>query len=119
VPSGARRTPSVAERLADDLAGLGYAVEPEPPPIASGEHLLFPDLALDREGTRWFIEVLGFSTKEYLATKLARYQRAGISAVALCIDLSNAPGCELSAHVCSFRKHVDVDDLLEIVRAGP
>lgn len=119
VPSASRRVPSVAARLGDDLAVLGYTVEREPPPIASGEHLLFPDLALACDGARWLIEVLGFSTQEYVATKLARYQRAGIRAVVLCVDLANAPGCELSEHVCSFRKHVDVDDLLALLRGGP
>jgi predicted nuclease of restriction endonuclease-like RecB superfamily len=47
-----RRPPSVAERLAGDLAGLDHVIEREPPPIASGEHLLFPDLVLERGGTR-------------------------------------------------------------------
>jgi len=114
-----RRAPSIAERLAHDLVELGHAVEPEPPPIASGEHLLFPDLVLDRAGTRWFIEVVGFSTREYLTAKLDRYHHAGIATVVLCVDLASAPGCDLSAQVCSFTKYVDVDDLLAMVPAAP
>lgn len=116
-----RRAPSIAERLAHDLVELGHAVEPEPPPIASGEHLLFPDLVLDRAGTRWFIEVVGFSTKEYLTAKLDRYRHAGIATVVLCVDLASAPDCDLhaqAAQVCSFTKYVDVDDLLAMVPAG-
>jgi len=113
-----RRAPSVAERLARDLAARGHTVEREPPPIASGEHLLFPDLVLEHAGAPWFIEVVGFSTQEYLTTKLARYHRAGIN-VALCVDLTSAPGCDLEARVCSFTKGVDVDDLLSMLRAPP
>jgi predicted nuclease of restriction endonuclease-like RecB superfamily len=115
----ARRMPSVAERLADDLALLGHAVEREPPPIASGEHLLFPDLALDRGGARWFVEVLGFATRDYLAAKLDRYRSAGIAAVVLCADLATAPGCDLAAQVCGFTRRVEVDDLLATIDAGP
>ncbi len=114
-----RVVPSTAERLASDLEVLGHAVEREPPPIASGAHLLFPDLVLDRSGGRgggrWFIEVLGFATQEYLAAKLDRYRGAGIPQVVLCADLATAPGCDLAAQVCGFTRHVEVDDLLAVV----
>lgn len=118
-----RRVPSAAERLASDLELLGHAVEREPPPIASGAHLLFPDLALDhsggRGGARWFIEVLGFATHEYLAAKLDRYRGAGVPRVVLCTDLATAPGCDFAAQVCGFTRHVDVDDLLATIeRSG-
>jgi predicted nuclease of restriction endonuclease-like RecB superfamily len=115
---GPRRAPSTAERLASDLEALGHAVEREPPPIASGPHLLFPDLGLDRRGARWVIEVLGFATQDYLAAKLERYHGAGISQVVLCADLATAPGCDLAAQVCGFTRQVDVDDLLATIDQG-
>jgi len=113
-----RRPPSTALRLARDLVALGHTVELEPPPIASGEHLLFPDLALGKDGARRYIEVLGFSTREHLTAKLERYRSAGIAGVVLCVDLATAPGCDLEAQVCSFTRHVDVDDLLATLSAG-
>ncbi|HEY0477528.1 MAG TPA: DUF790 family protein [Kofleriaceae bacterium] len=113
-----RRTPSTAERLARDLEALGHVIEREPPPIASGDHLLFPDLVLDRGGTRWFVEVLGFSTREYLTARLDRYREAGIATVVVCADLATSPGCDLDGRVCGFTRHVDVDDLLAMVKAG-
>jgi len=114
-----RRPPSIAERLARELAERGLAVEREPAPIASGAHLLFPNLAVERDGARWFVEVLGFSTKESLATKLERYRRAGIATIALCVDLATAPGHERQAQVCGFTKHVDADDLLATLSTAP
>jgi predicted nuclease of restriction endonuclease-like RecB superfamily len=114
-----RRATSIAERLARDLEALGHSVVREPPPIGSGEHLLFPDLAIDRHGARWFVEVLGFSTREHVAAKLDRYRRAGIATVVLCADLATAPGCDLDAAVCSFTRQVDVDDLLAMLRDKP
>ncbi len=114
-----RRPPSVAERLARDLGELGHLVEREPPPITSGEHLLFPDLVIDRGGARWFIEVLGFATRDFMTTKLDRYRRAAIDTVVLCVDLASAPDCDLEAQVCSFTRRVDVDDLLAMLGAGP
>jgi predicted nuclease of restriction endonuclease-like RecB superfamily len=112
------RVPSTAERLAADLEALGHAVEREPPPIPSGAHLLFPDLVLDRSGERWFIEVLGFATHEYLTAKLDRYRGAGTPHVVLCANLATAPNCQLAAQVCGFSRHVDVDDLLAAIDAG-
>jgi predicted nuclease of restriction endonuclease-like RecB superfamily len=107
-----RRAPSIAERLAADLAALGHIVEREPPPIASGQHLLFPDLEIEHSGARRLVEVLGFSTKEYVMTKLERYRRAGISDAVLCVDLATAPVFEADAQICSFTRTVDADDLL-------
>jgi predicted nuclease of restriction endonuclease-like RecB superfamily len=119
VAASPRRAPSLAERLARDLEELGHTIEREPPPIASGEHLLFPELALAHGGARWFLEVVGFATKEYLTTKLERYRGAGIGRVVLCVDLASAPGCDLDAQICSFTKTIEVDDLLATLRAGP
>lgn len=110
-----RRPASVAQRLARELAAFGHRVECEPPPIVVGEHLLFPDLVIDRAGQRWFVEVLGFSTRESVIAKLARYREAGIARVVLCADRATAPGCELEAQVCGFTGQVDVDDLLAML----
>jgi Protein of unknown function (DUF790) len=85
------RGPSTAELLACELARRGYPVERSPPPVASGEHLLLPDLALELDGTRWLIEVLGYSTNDYLFTRLERYRSAGIPAVALCVASTSPP----------------------------
>jgi predicted nuclease of restriction endonuclease-like RecB superfamily len=114
-----RRAPSVAEHLARDLEALGHAVEREPPPIASGDQLVFPDLGIDRGGTRWFVEVLGFATREHVDVKLARYRGAGVATVVLCADLATAPGCDLEGSVCGFRRRVDVDDLLAMLVRPP
>jgi uncharacterized protein len=112
VRASSRRAPSIAERLARDLEARDQVVEREPPPIASDQHVLFPDLAVERGGARRFVEVLGFSTSEYVTTKLERYRRAGIGDAVLCIDLASAPGCEAHPQICSFTKSVAVDDLL-------
>ena len=114
VPSP-RRPPSAADRLVRELVARGHNVAREPPPIASAERLLFPNLAIERDGDRWYIEVLGFSTQESVALKLAAYRRAGIEAVVLCVDPAIAPGCDFDPHICSFDKQIDVDDLLAML----
>lgn len=70
----APRTISLAERLARDLEALGCEVERDPAPIESGDTLLFADLAV----RGWRIEIVGFSTDDYLAHKRASYDAAGV-----------------------------------------
>ena len=62
----------------------------DPPPIDHGADRLFPDLAVEYEGRRWYLELVGFATADYLAAKLARYRAAGIDDVLLCVDDARA-----------------------------
>jgi len=110
---------SPAQRLADDLAMLGHAVDREPPPIAAGDRVLLPDLVVDRRGARWLVEVLGFATRESIADKLARYRAAGFTRVVLCADLATAPGCDLEPGVCGFLRCVEVDELFAAMGEPP
>lgn len=114
-----RRSQSPAERLAADLEQLGHRIAREPPPIASGDHVLFPDLVLERGDAHWFVEVLGFATQESIAAKLARYRDAGIATILLCADLTTAPGCDLAPGVCGFTRHIDVDELFAAIDRPP
>jgi predicted nuclease of restriction endonuclease-like RecB superfamily len=118
-----RRAPSVAERLARDLEKAKYVVEREPAPLAASDELVFPDLAVEIGGPdatplKWFVEIVGFSTAEYLAYKLERYQAAGIERVVLCVDAGRA--AELLDHprVIPFAKRVDATKLVEQVGAS-
>ncbi|MBX3161555.1 MAG: DUF790 family protein [Deltaproteobacteria bacterium] len=92
LPSETARRPGrrPAARLGGELEARGCTVEAEPPPLASGEQLLFPELAVEHRGTRAYVELVGFSTDEYLAHRLAQYRSAGIDAVVLCVDATRA-----------------------------
>jgi predicted nuclease of restriction endonuclease-like RecB superfamily len=107
-----RRVPSIAERLARRLDDRGVMVEREPLPIASGALLLFPHLVVQRHGVRWYIEVLGFSTREALTAKLDGYRSAGIATVVLCVDRATAPEGELGPQVYGFTRQIELDGLL-------
>lgn len=111
VPASRQRAPSIADYLARDLADAGHHVEREPPPIASGEQLLFPDLIVERGAVRWWVEVVGFSTAEYLAHKLASYRESGIRKVLLCVDSTRSEGHAIGVgSIIQFRRRIDVRD---------
>lgn len=118
-PYASRLKPSPAARLARDLEAREHVVEREPAPLDVDGHVLFPDLALDHAGTRWFVEVVGFSTAEYLADKLARYRAAGARAL-LCVDARRSPALDEHPAVLAFTDgRIDADALVQLVEDAP
>ena len=94
----------------------------EPPPIQRGGQRLFPSFAVEhpiRGGTartRWWIELVGFATREYLQRKLAAYEAAGIRQVVLLV-LNDAasdadPPFDFDPRVLRYRARTVGADLL-------
>ena len=111
------RGPSVAEQLVRDLGAAELAVERDPPPIASGTQLLFPDLAIEHAGIRWLVEIVGFSTAEYLDHKLASYRAAGVEHVLLCVDSARSKEPTATArNLLWFRRRIDAPEIIEALR---
>ena len=115
-----RGKPSATVRLARDLAKAApeLRVERDPPPIASGTELVFPDLAIGHAGTRTLFELVGFATADYLAAQHARYAAAGITSYVLCVHdrrdsalHAHAPGA-LDPRLLRFRGRLTAADVL-------
>jgi predicted nuclease of restriction endonuclease-like RecB superfamily len=96
----------------------------EPEPVAAGGHLLFPDFAVHPRGEpdrRWLVEIVGFWTPEYLATKLARLREARIENLVLCIDEARNVGegqLPEGARVVWYRRRVEVGRVLGAMNGG-
>lgn len=114
---------SLEERFARDFARLArdWVIIREPEPVDAGGRLFFPDFAVHPRldpSRRWFVEIVGFWTPEYIANKLERLRRARISNLVLCIDAernvadSDVPS---NAAVVRYRRRVDAAKVLEIV----
>lgn len=121
VPVTKRRKPTVGQRLARQLLDAGFEIQREPPPIARGEELLFPELAVidAATGQRWLVEIVGFSTDEYLAHRLASYDASHDRNVLLCVDAERSPHVAAGgrARIVPFRRHVELDALVAAMRA--
>jgi predicted nuclease of restriction endonuclease-like RecB superfamily len=111
-----RLKPSPGDRLARDLMLREHVVDREPAPLVVGNEVVFPDLAIDHRGARWFVEIIGFSTAEYLADKLALY-RAADANVILCIDAKRSVVDE-HPNVVPYARHVDADSVVERIEAA-
>lgn len=96
----------------------------EPSPIEAGGHLAFPDFLLEhREKTdqRWWVEIIGFWTSDYLQHKLATYRAARLPRVILCIDAKRViQEDELpdDARLVRFTKSIPIAQILSIIDAN-
>ena len=124
-PYTSRLKPSLGDWLARALVLREHEVNREPAPLAVDQHVVFPDLSIDHAGTRWFVEVIGFSTADYLADKLALY-RAANARVILCVDAKRSIAARPEARavtiveqqqpsVLAFEGRIDADALIQIM----
>jgi len=111
------------ERFARDFARLApdWVIVREPEAIDAGGHLFFPDFAVHPRfdpSRRWFVEIVGFWTPEYLANKLDRLRRARVSNLVLCIDEERNLGdrdVPATAALVRYRRRVDAAKVLDVV----
>ncbi|MDQ2646541.1 MAG: DUF790 family protein [Myxococcota bacterium] len=101
-----------------------WEVVREPSAVEAGGTLVFPDFELIHRGDperRWLLEIAGFWTPEYLATKLQRLQSAGIDRLVICID--ERRGCSDSempegARIVRYKNRIDPERVLSILGSG-
>jgi predicted nuclease of restriction endonuclease-like RecB superfamily len=55
--------------------GSGWQLKREPEPVIVGKHVLIPDFSFEREGTKLYMEVVGFWTTEYLMRKIRKLEK--------------------------------------------
>jgi predicted nuclease of restriction endonuclease-like RecB superfamily len=117
----------VEERFARDLARLApdWQVLREPEAVPALGTLLFPDFLLVHRldpRRRFWVEIVGFWTPEYVSRKLETLRAARIDNLILVID--EARRCSdvdipPDAWLVRFRKRVDVSKLLPILENFP
>jgi predicted nuclease of restriction endonuclease-like RecB superfamily len=115
------------ERFAREFRRVapGWDIVREPEPVSAGDTLIFPDFALQHRsdpGQRWLLEIVGFWTPDYVARKLALYQKARVAKLILCIDETRScAGADFptGTRIVRFRRRVKPSDVLRAVGAIP
>jgi len=115
----------VATRFARDFARLSsrWGVVREPPPLEIGDDLLFADVELahrEHPERRFFLELLGFWTADYVRGELAKLSAASIENVILCVHESRRVSADELApdpRVVRYKTHLDAAAILAIVEA--
>jgi predicted nuclease of restriction endonuclease-like RecB superfamily len=111
------------ERFARDFLRLTaeWDIVREPEAVAVEGTLIFPDFAIVHRhdpSRRWLLEILGFWTADYVASKLRRLREAGLPRLLLCIDAARDCGhgaLPPDARVLRFEKRVDAQGVLEVL----
>ena len=110
-------TDSATERhLVRDVRRLGseWTLRRETTAIPIGRRVFFPDFTLTRSADRVLVEIVGFYTPEYIASKLACFREAKLERFIVCVDESLAcdAGAIAASRVLRFRRRVDAAALL-------
>ena len=63
---------SVIEKEFYQLGFRGWVVTREPTVLKAGQYAFIPDFSLERNGTRIYVEIIGFWTPEYLKHKIQK-----------------------------------------------
>jgi uncharacterized protein len=125
-----RRFDSAVEaRFARDFARATeqWVLVREPEPVEAADKLIFPDFEIRQAADpscRWWIEIVGFWTRDYLEQKAASLRAARLDRLILCVDEARA--CEFgtalahhpdrfAARFVWFRRFVDVGEVLAAV----
>jgi predicted nuclease of restriction endonuclease-like RecB superfamily len=105
------------QRMAPD-----WAIVHEPAPIAAEGMLLFPDFEIvcrAHPERRWWIQIAGFWTPDYVADEIRRYHAAGVTRIVVCVDRRRACAgtAELpsDASVVRFEARIDPADVLRAI----
>jgi predicted nuclease of restriction endonuclease-like RecB superfamily len=53
-----------------------WQLKREPEPVLAGQQVIIPDFSFEREGSKLYMEVVGFWTKEYLQRKITKLKKA-------------------------------------------
>jgi predicted nuclease of restriction endonuclease-like RecB superfamily len=91
------------------------AITRETEAIHAGGRVFFPDFTLSRDGEkRVLVEIVGYYTPEYLASKLRVLCDAGLKRIVVCVDESLA--CDhtdfRASAVLPYRRRVDAAALI-------
>ena len=73
--SGIEETPgfdSVIEKEFYQLSFNGWMIRREPTILKAGQHAFIPDFSMERNGTKIYVEIIGYWTPEYLKNKIQK-----------------------------------------------
>lgn len=112
--AAARLAREIVRVTSDDEEVNDASVTLAPPARVVGGVVACPDLAVDFEGKRWLVELVGFWTSAYLERKLRGYGKAN---VILCIDESRACADEAPpSEVLTYRRKINAEAVVARMR---
>lgn len=108
---------STLEQVFGSLSLGSWKIKREPTILRAGKHAFVPDFALQRDGIKVYVEIVGFWTPEYLQKKIEKLKQVK-EPVILLIDrkLKCSEKDFPSQEVIFFDKKIPANEVMQILR---
>ncbi len=108
---------SAVEREFSMLDFNGWSVKREPAVLEAGQYAFIPDFSLERNGTRMYVEIVGFWTPEYLKNKIQKINQVKENIILLVDKNLACSGSEFkTADVLFYDKKIPYIEIIKILR---
>ena len=74
----------------------GWTLRREPEPVLAGRQVIIPDFSLERDGTKVYLEIVGFWTVEYLLRKVEKLKKTDVD---MLVAVNERLACEKLANL--------------------
>jgi predicted nuclease of restriction endonuclease-like RecB superfamily len=98
-----------------------WQLKREPEPVIAGQQVIIPDFSFEREGSKLYMEVVGFWTKEYLLRKIAKLKKTkekilvAVDENLLCERLTKLEK-QRSINIIYYRKEIPLPPILRYLQ---
>ncbi len=97
----------------------GWEITREPSPLIIGRHVFIPDFSFEKRGTKVYMEIVGFWTKNYLERKVEKLQH--LRGVDIIIAANQRLACDklarLQGEVFFYKKKVPLRPVLDFLNS--
>jgi predicted nuclease of restriction endonuclease-like RecB superfamily len=108
---------SAIEKEFSALDFNGWSVKREPAVLEAGQYAFIPDFSLERNGTRIYVEIVGFWTPEYLKNKIQKINQVKENIILLVDKNLACSGSEFkTADVLFYDKKIPYIEIIKILR---
>jgi predicted nuclease of restriction endonuclease-like RecB superfamily len=108
---------STVEKQFSMLDFNGWSVKREPAVLEAGQYAFIPDFSLERNGTRIYVEIVGFWTPEYLNNKIQKINQVKENIILLVDKNLACSGSDFkTADVLFYDKKIPYIEIIKILR---
>jgi len=110
---------SVEERFSRGFhsLGSGWKLAREPEPLIAGNQVFIPDFGFQKEGTKVYLEIIGFWTQEYLERKVQKLQQ--LSGIDLIIAVNEDLACSklkrIGGRIIYYKREVPTGRIMDLL----
>lgn len=95
----------------------GWSVKREPAVLEAGQYAFIPDFSLERNGSRVYVEIIGFWTPEYLRNKIQKINQVKENIILLVDKNLACSGSDFkTADVLFYDKKIPYIEIIKILR---